>query len=438
MRQPGYNHRLIPSQKQTMQPSIAMQESLKILQMGEEELEIWLEEKITQNPFLDLEKKEPDNLFKKESYYQQFSDCENQVAYQTSCFEHLMNQAHQVFSSKEIPLAEWIIGNLDKTGFYSMEKEALPNGFSLKDFSACLEKIQEFDPPGIAATNIQESLALQLKSQGKESSFSYLLIQNHWNDLVEKNFLAIQKKTGKKTTFIKECLQKDIARLNPFPGYKFEKKIAPPIPVDIYVLEQDSRLIVKVIDSFKLKENNYLYEHSLSKEDTLTIKTYQKEARWLINALEKRKKTIQKVTEYLVDKQKDYIQGMNTSLKPLKIKEASLEIGLHESTIIRAIENKSLSCAIGILSLKTLFAKSLSENISCDEAQKLLHKLIAEENKKSPLSDRELLEKMQLMGIPCARRTITKYRNLLNIPCKAQRKNATLLNPSYKEGQESN
>ncbi len=424
MRPMESKNNLTSLQKQAILPSLAMQESLKILQMGSEELKIWLEEKITQNPLIDWDEDEEITYLQESSFFQEIGDPENQIPHEISCFEYLMNQAHEVFIKSHLPMAEWIIGNLDTTGFYTLLEEELPPGFSVKDFHFCLEKIKQFDPPGIGAANIQESLLLQLKSRGKESSLSFLIIKDHWADLIQKNWVSIQKKTGTTSHHLIKAIQVDIAPLNPFPGYRFHKKITPMLSIDIYLVQENQIMQIYLRDSFKLKENtnNLVSKDSLSKEEHLVFKTYQKEARWLINSLEKRKKTLKKVTEYLVSKQIDYLQGNCEALKPIKIKEASLEIGLHESTIARAIENKNLSCSLGIIPLKALFARSLHTDISCDQAKKLLSKLILEENKEAPLSDRELLEKMQLMGIPCARRTITKYRNSLHIPSQSKRK----------------
>ncbi len=429
MRQMGNKNNLTSLQKQTIQPSLAMQESLKVLQMGCEELKIWLEEKITQNPLIDWDEDEESTYVQESSFSQGIGDPENQIPHEISCFEYLMNQAHQVFIESHLPIAEWIIGNLDNTGFYTLLEEELPSTFAIKDFHFCLEKIKQFDPPGIGAANIQESLLLQLKAQGKESSLSSRIIQDHWADLIQKKWIAIQKKTGTTSHEIAKTVQVDIAPLNPFPGYRFHKKMTSMLSIDIYLLQEKETLQIHIRDSFKLKENqnSLLSKEYFSKEEHMVFKTYQKEAKWLINSLEKRKKTLRKVTEYLVTKQMDYLQGNCEALKPVKIKEASLEIGLHESTITRAIENKNLSCSLGIIPLKTLFAKSLHTDISSDQAKKLLSKLVMEENKNAPLSDRELLEKMQVMGIPCARRTITKYRNSLHIPSQSKRKQRELI-----------
>ncbi|MBS0627586.1 MAG: RNA polymerase sigma-54 factor, partial [Verrucomicrobia bacterium] len=110
------------------------------------------------------------------------------------------------------------------------------------------------------------------------------------------------------------------------------------------------------------------------------------------------------------------------TLIPLSIQMIAKELGFHESTVTRALADKNLSCPRGVIPLKSLLSKGLSEEVSCDKAKKLLKKLIAEENKQTPLSDRALLEKMQQLGVPCARRTLTKYRQDLKIPAKQGRK----------------
>lgn len=402
------NQSLIQNQKTLI--SLGAQQSLKVLQMGIEELNNWVEEKVTGNPLLEWP-----------SHWK--TPCiDTEIAHLPSRFEFLMEQAHGIFTKeKELSLAEWIIGNLDDTGFYTLGIEELPKEFTKEELNFCLTRIQEFDPPGIGARSLQESLLIQLKSLGKEKQLSFSIIENHFEELLKGELVFIQKKLGIQEDLLKKTLRSDISSLCPFPGKHFGHSSYPISSTDILLLEENGKLMIQIeTPAYPTLKEVSLKDYG--KEDKEIIKNYRKEGSWILNALNKRKETLEKIMKYLIKKQGAYILGERETLLPLSIQEASAELGLHESTITRAIANKNFSSPLGIIPLKGLFSKSLSETISYDTAQKLLRKLIAEEDKNKPLSDRELLEKMQQMGIPCARRTITKYRKQLNIPSKKERK----------------
>lgn len=430
MQNPYSNYKTACTQSslQKMQMSASMQESLKVLQMPIEELTLWMQEKIEQNPLIEWKEeispfKEGYTSYSKGGHKRLETPVLIEAPYKVSSFEYLMNQAHQMFSEKKsLKIAEWIIGNLEPTGFYPDPFKSIPSSFSLEEFKGCLEEIKQFDPPGIAAESMQESLLIQLKSQGKENTLSYLIIEQHLNDLLDGNFKQIQKKTQIDETSIRKAIQSDVASLDPFPGYRFHKEPSPLLSVDIFLIEEEELLKIYVKEPPLISEIIYPIGDSLSSEEKNFIKTCRSESKWIIQAIKKRSSTLKKVAEHLINMQRNYIQGNSNTLIPLSIQQVADKLELHESTITRAIADKNLSCPLGIIPLKSLFSKGLSEDISCDLAKKILRKLISEEDKRAPLSDRELLEKMQRMGIPCARRTVTKYRQNLHIPAKRIRK----------------
>ena len=419
----------IQSPLQRMQMSSSMQEALKVLQMPIEDLKLWIEEKIEHNPLIEWSEdeflfEEPYTFYSKGGHRRLEAPILIETPYQTSAFEYLMNQARLIFSNENsLKIAEWIIGNLEPTGFYPDPFNCIPSSFSLEEFKNCLEEIKLFDPPGIASGSMQESLLTQLRALGKENSLSYLIIKNHLNELLDNNFKEIQTKLCTDELSVHKALKLDIAGLDPFPGYRFNKEPSPPLPIDIFLVEEENEnLKVQVKELPLLKEKECFLESGLNTEEKAFLRTYKNESKWIIQAINKRSKTLKKVADHLINKQKQYIQGNSNTLNPLSIQQVAESLELHESTITRAISNKNLSCPLGIIPLKSLFSKGLSEEVSSDQAKKLLRKLISEEDKRAPLSDRELLEKMQRMGIPCARRTVTKYREILHIPSKRMRK----------------
>ena len=421
----------IQSPLQKMQMSSSMQEALKVLQMPIEDLTLWIQGKIEKNPLIEWDEEdfpfhESYTSYSKGGHKKLETPVLIETAHKISAFEHLMNQAHQVFSENEtLKIAEWIIGNLEATGFYPDPFNSIPPSCSLEDFRNCLEEIKQFDPPGIAAESIQESLLIQLKALGKEHTLGYQLIRNHLNDILDKNFKQIKKTLQIDEASIHKAILSDIASLDPFPGYRFHIEHSPSLSIDVFLMEEEESFTVQIKEPPLLKKKEYPLNTPLNAEEKSFFRSYENESKWIIQAIKKRSTTLKKVVEHLINVQKDYLQGNSNILLPLSIQQVAEKLELHESTITRAIADKNLSCPLGVIPLKSLFSKELSENISCDQAKKLLRKLISEEDKRAPLSDRELLEKMQKMGIPCARRTVTKYRENLHIPSKRIRKKHT-------------
>ncbi len=406
--------------QQKIQCSLAMQQSLDILQMPTEELALWIEQQIEQNPLLD------------------WNDCSPlktggltnvEIAYEPSLFEHLMHQARQhMQDSTSLEQMEWIIGNLEDTGFFTLLADSIPSHWDPKKLESLVIQLQQFDPPGIGARNLQESLLLQLKAQGKEKHFSYRLIQEHLENLLHGRLALIQKTCQIDEKTLQQAIRDDIACLDPFPGLRFQKKTSPSLVPDLFLIEEE--------ESWKIEINEdrlpaYTIRSSLTKLTKLTaeektiFKQHLEQAKKIHRMIEKRRETLYKVAHHLVKIQIHYLMGDSSSLLPINMSEIATALKLHESTIARALNHKYIACKCGILPLKNLLSNHFSksaEHISSDHAQKLLQKLIAEENKEVPLSDQELLEKMQKVGVPCARRTITKYRKLLDIPARRFRK----------------
>ncbi len=407
------------SPDQKVQLSLAMRESLNILQMPIVELSFWLEKQIEQNPLLD---------WRDAPSVKRGMPLEVEPAYEPSLFEHLIQQAREnIHDPLSLEQIEWIIGNLDRTGFFTMSFDLAPEPWKEEDLTSLLRQVQQFDPPGIGAHSLQESLLLQLKALGKEESLSYLLVNKYLDDILQGKLSSIQKKCRIDEKELHNAVHREIAALDPFPGLRFQKKTTPFITPDVFFVEEGDRWKIEINE-----EKLPLYhirslssDLSLTAEDQTFCKKHITQAKWIENMIKKRRQTLYKVTNFLVKTQISYLKEESSSLLPLNIGKVAKELDLHESTIARAVSSKFLSCKWGVIPLKSLLSKYLSknaENVSSDQTRKLLQKLVTEESKESPLSDRELLEKMQKTGIHCARRTITKYRKSLNIPAKRFRK----------------
>jgi len=391
-----------------------MHQSLHVLQLPLYELAEWVTKEIENNPLLEFTNE-------KDPSYSRFA-LENSPITSCSLFEHLMSQAYQTFDSKEeIDLAEQIIGNLDERGFLSLplNEEAIYNQ-SL--YSSTLTAIQSFDPIGIAAYNLQHSFLLQLKYQNKENSLSYLIIKEYYDDLLHNRLLFLSQKLGCALKEIKKIIQEEIKSLNIHPGYSFRNEITPYVYPDIIITREEELYPIEVneslIPSFRIKSNE--------NQENLCLQPYLHHANRLVYILNKRKKTLQAVGDYLFKRQKPFFLENNPHLNPMTLKEVAESIGLHESTISRAIADKYLSCSQGIFSLRKLFStvtkNDSGEEVSAQMVKQQLSQLINNENKKFPYSDEALAKQLKQLGQSCSRRTIAKYRHLLNIPHSSLRR----------------
>lgn len=376
-----------------------MRQSIQVLQLPITELSQWLEDQLELNPALERVER-VSGVFRKEVPLE--------TPYCPSLFQVLMEQARLELEGCELETAEWIIGNLDERGFFSLPlpDEQLP----------ILNKIQELGPPGIAARDLRECLLLQLEK--KSAGLAYRLVRDHMEDLVHNRLEKIVKKLGCSRRALKEVVRREILSLDFCPAAQFSIEYVPVLIPDLIVDKQGDSWITAV------NEEGLPMLH-LSSQSMLCLTKVQA-GRHLIEALERRKSTLQKIAKYLVQKMPEFFEGSVTYPQPLTMKEVAAELGLHESTIARAVSGKAIQCIQGVLSMRSFFTSSLQnaegQTVSNEQAKQLLKMLIGTENKAHPLSDEALAEMMAAKGIACARRTVTKYRKLLKIPTAALRR----------------
>ena len=371
--------------------TFGMQQALHALQLPVLELADWVKTEIENNPLLEF------------TGPASYNKPQLNIPYgHSSLFEHLMEQARLTFSSsEELSLAELIIGNLDEKGFLQTNFEDLTGNF-------VLEKIQTFDPPGIAALNHRHSLLLQLALLEKQKSLAYRIIDEYYEDFLHNRIPILQKALGCTLEEIENAIQKDIRSLNLNPGAPFRDTPTISICPDLYLQDQQIEVNEEPIPAFKIA----------SHEENAFWHSYLQSAKWLVHILERRKKTLHSIGTLLIKKQRDYFTGEKNTPNPLTIGEIARELNLHESTISRAIADKYISCSQGLLPLRDFFSHCAHSKNSPDgqELKAKLVDLIENENKERPLSDEALTGRLRKEGFSCARRTIAKYRQTLNIP----------------------
>lgn len=360
---------------------------------------------------------------------------ESSIQAESSLFEHLMQQAHETFSTqRELSIAEAIIGSIDEKGYLKATSEELEqlNGFKRSEIAHVLKEIQTFDPYGVGASTVQESLLIQLRNQNKKNTLAYLIVEKYYDELLHNRIPLIQKSLGCKAEEINEAVQNTIAKLDLHPGMWYSREPVATIIPDAVIKQEDENLIVIVNDDtmpiFRLNRKyfNFLEDETLNAEAKAFIKEKILSAKWLMRNLHQRHETLFRIVTLLTEKQREFFINPQGKLIPLTMKQVSEELEVHESTVARAVSGKYIDTPRGLLLLRSFFTSSLSSNegvdISSQTVKDLLEQIIQSENKLKPLSDDSLAKMIQEKGIQCARRTVAKYRGELNLGNAHQRK----------------
>lgn len=360
---------------------------------------------------------------------------ENSIQATKSLFDHLMQQARETFDTPEKQaMAEAIIGNFDHSGFLLTPLSEISNlyNFPISALQEVLMKIQGFDPVGVGATSLQESLLIQLVRQGKRKSLAYKILSHHYDNLIHNHIPAIKKALKTSAEEINESIEKDISKLDLHPGSSYSRQPAAPIIPDATLLLEDDNLIVVVSNENlpPLRINHrymqMLYDKNLTNETKEFIKNKILSAKWLLHNIFQRNETIERITHSLAKHQKAFFLDPNGLLEPLTMKTLAEELSLHESTIARAVANKYLNSPRGIFPFRFFFSNAYTNEKGLDISSKtvrgVLKEIIDNENKSKPLSDEALSTALRERGISCARRTVAKYRDQLNIGTAQQRR----------------
>lgn len=360
---------------------------------------------------------------------------ESVICEEETLYEHLLAQARETFDDpRDFKVAETVIGYLDDAGFLKtpLIEIALLHQYEQKQVEEIASKVQTFDPPGIAATSLQESLLIQLQIKGKKSGLAYEIIERCYDDLLHNRIPAISKKLGRLNTDVSKVIDDQIARLDLHPGAAFGKGVPQHIIPDVAIRREGEVLVVDTnsdpIPQFRINRRylRMLDDPTLPEETAEFIKQKIASAKWLLRTIDQRNDTITRIAESLAKRQAEFFLQPDGKLTPLTMKMVAEELELHESTIARAVSNKYINSPRGLLPLRSFFTNALETekgvDISSTTARDLLKKLIHSEDKKQPLSDDTLSGLLKEAGIKCARRTIAKYRGELGLGTAQQRR----------------
>ena len=444
-------------QKQSLRQSLSPQQVIQanILQLNISVLEKKILDELESNPLLessvtedesvegldDLESEveydqdpdefEPSNIYDNKN----FQDREIPIRDQLDFIEGLVQQLDAYkFNNWQRDVAEEILWNLDENGYLAVDIVLIADRYERtdKEVLSVLEKIQQLDPPGIAARDLQECLKIQLID--KQDTTVFHIVMNYFDDFANHRYEKIKKELNVDDSTLSKVID-EIAKLDPYPGKgKIGKESETVIP-DLLIVQQDGTWKIIINDSNipELSISNE-YISMLKKSDISSdTKKYLKEkfdsASWFIQAIQQRHDTLSKVMQSIIERQSNFFEGEIENLIPMKLQDIADDIKMDISTISRSTRGKYVDTPYGIFELKSFFSDGYiinsGEEVSTNTIKDLLKQLIDAEDKKTPLTDTNLTKELNRKGYPVARRTVAKYREQLHFPVARLRRQLT-------------
>lgn len=432
------------TQKLALTPQ--MEQSLSVLQMGTEELNQCIEEEVLSNPMLDYAK-EPEKKEVRRSqgegigYYSRkktedtdYQSYLNAIADEksedTELAEYLRMQLYtKKISPRRQKIGEYLIECLEESGYLKMDMDELAKGIGLskEELEREIRFMQTLEPCGVFARDLKECLLLQVQGEEQMQRQARLLIEKYLDEIAQNKIPQISKQTGLTTVEITKTIRYIKEELEPVPGRGYgcanrNEYIYPDITVKedekgyriilnkekVHTLELNREYLPMLGQVHSSEENKYLKEQ------------YQK-AKILLRNIGKREETLAAVAEAIVDWQREFFEKGKASLKPMNLLDIAQELDVHESTVSRAVRDKYLECRWGIFELKYFFSNKTSDGNNCNVLT-CIQEIIRSENKQKPLSDAKIAEQLEKKGIRISRRTVTKYREQMQIPNMQMRK----------------
>jgi len=357
------------------------------------------------------------------------------ITKKASFSEHLMWQLRlQKLSDKELAVGEYIIGNLNKDGYLqtTIEETAQDTGAHVALVNGVRDRIRKFDPVGVASLNLQECLLAQAELLPGDQSMLKGILGNHMKDLERKKYQTIAKALK---VSLKEVITacEIIANMEPRPGRAFNDSDTQYITPDIYVYKVNDEYVVALNEDGqpKLRINSF-YKNILSGNSAESDKAREyiqeklRSAVWLIKSIYHRQSTIVNVMKSIIKFQRKFFDYGDGHLKPLILRDIAEDVGMHESNISRVTTNKYAHTPRGIYELKYFFNSGLlsdnGESIASESVKNKIKQIVQEEDPYKPCSDQEIANILKGEGINIARRTVTKYREMLRVLSSSKRK----------------
>jgi RNA polymerase sigma-54 factor len=345
----------------------------------------------------------------------------------TSLQETLLEQVRESALPEDLwPVAEMLIGNIDEYGYLkaTVEELAGTTGLSTDKILEVLKVVQSFDPSGVGARDLRECLMLQLERSNEKDTLEYRIVSDFMEALGKRRIPEIARGTGTEVDEVQDALE-NIARLEPRPGRAYladnDQYILPEVFVnrsgDDYVVSTNNEHIphLRISNAYK----DLMSQGGNSSEVRNYIREKIRAGKFLIKSLHQRQQTILNIAKEIVNRQRDFMEKGVAALKPLTMVQIAEVVGVHETTVSRAVSGKYMQTPQGVFEMKYFFTAGIQtangDGMSNTSVKDMIDEIFKNENSAKPLSDQEVVRMLQEKGIVIARRTVAKYRTELNI-----------------------
>ncbi|WP_050616389.1 RNA polymerase factor sigma-54 [Bacillus testis] len=427
-------------QQQTLKLAMTQElsQAIALLQYSSQELSSFLDERATENPLITIESREAVFDGRKGTNKQIGTQTNKgnwieQIGYVNDTLEdHLLSQLPpDYFGSRERKQFLHLVNCLDENGYLRapLEVIAAQTNSSMESLQEIFHTLQSLEPAGVGARNLQECLHLQLVR--KDEPLALEIIDHHFAAFADKKWKPIAKELGVSLSAIQEVFDL-VQSLHPRPGALFDQEKPAYIAPDVIVEIKDSQISVKMADDHlsSITFNQQYYQQMSSIHDQQVNRFMQDkfhEFQWIQKSIQQRKETILKVMGIIAEKQVECLEKGFAYLKPMAMKEVADELDVHESTVSRAVRDKYVRVPFGTVEMREFFTAGLqslsTSDVSSREAKNAIQSLVQEEDKKRPLSDQDIADRLRSQNkIILSRRTVAKYREQLKIPSSSKRK----------------
>jgi len=343
--------------------------------------------------------------------------------------DHLFEQLHLApFSEEEMRIGEYLLWCINDDGYLACDIDVIEENFdaTTETVEHVLTVIQRFDPPGIAARNLQECLLIQLMEREPRDEIAMQMVLECFDDFTNKRFEKIAKKMDIGLEEVKRIMDV-VSRLNPKPGERYSSEFENYILPDVIVAKEEGKFVVHLNDwNVPRLRINESYKQLLKDKKRVTKETRDyirqrlESARWLINSIYQRRSTILRVMESIIDHQRDFFEKGKEHLRPMILKDIADDVSLDISTVSRVTSGKYVQTDFGVYELKYFFSERMEtadgEEVSNKLIKDRIRNIIEKENSKKPLNDQTISELLLKDGFIVARRTVAKYREQMMIP----------------------
>jgi len=345
----------------------------------------------------------------------------------TSLQESLMEQVRSSNLPEKLwPVAELVIGNVDDNGFLgtTVEEMVSSTGVPQADVERVIAKVQSFDPPGVCARNLRECLLLQLQRAGQEKTLEYRIVHDHMEALGKRRIPEIARATGTEVDEVQDAME-NIAALEPRPGREFASQTEQYVLPEVFVQRSGDDFVVSTNNEQipHLRISNTYKDLMATSRSEPEVRNYIREkiraGKFLIKSLHQRQQTILNIAREIVKRQREFMLKGVSALKPMTMVQVAEVVGVHETTVSRAVSSKYMQTPQGVFEMKYFFTAGIAtasgEGLSNTSVKDMISEIFGDENPSKPLSDQEVVQMLKAKGIVIARRTVAKYRSELNI-----------------------